>query len=240
MHNYYFLYNNYFEDKGTGFAEFGHLLTYNPGDTDAEIKLTYYYEDRDPAFLNLTAFAGTTTESNYESWGLAKPQRFAYKVESPVPLACQATIGWNNVLNDYRSPDLVDPKHRETVISYTAITGLSTDWYHPDCIVIDMPKKIWVKESEWLIVLNPGNEKADLSVEMAFDNKEKTSYEFVLEPVRFKFLYMDDIAVRNVHYGLHVKSDKGIAAQWLRTVNWYDKKELMAYWSVPLVPAPLR
>ena len=29
-----------------------------------------------------------------------------------------------------------------------------------------------------------------------------------------------------------------IAAQWLRTVLWYDSEELMAFWSQPLVPVP--
>ena len=239
MYKYYLLYNNYFADEKTGFAEFGHLLAYNPGERDVDVDLTFYYEDAPETYMRLPAYAGTTSESNYGSWGIKKLLRFAYKVESPVPLACQATIGWNNVLNDYRSVNDVDPKRRECVISYTAIERLSEDWYHPDCIVINMPQTIWVREPEWLILLNPGPEKAEVAVNMAFDNKEKKSVSLSLEPMRLKYVYMDEIAIPNVHYGLHVKSSTPVAAQWLRMVRWYGRDEVMSYWSVPLVPGPL-
>jgi len=239
MYNYYLLYNNYFEDEITGFAEFGHLLTYNPGTEDADINLTFYYEDKCTSSLKLKAFAETTTESNYATWKIEKPLRFAYKVESPVPLACQATIGWNNVMNDYRSFHEVDPRHRECVISYMAIDKLANDWYHPDCIVINMPDKIWVREPEWLILLNPGDETAEIAVNMSFENKEKKTCCFNVEPMRLKYIYMDEIAIQNLHYGIHVHSDKKIAAQWLRMVKWYNKNEVMSYWSVPLIRGPL-
>ena len=50
---------------------------------------------------------------------------------------------------------------------------------------------------------------------------------------------MDEIVRRNAHYGAHFRGDREVAAQWLRSVNWNECDELMAYWSVPCVPGPL-
>jgi hypothetical protein len=51
---------------------------------------------------------------------------------------------------------------------------------------------------------------------------------------------MDEIARKNKHYGVHFESDLPIAAQWLRTVNWNDGDEIMAYWDAPCIPGPLK
>ena len=58
-------------------------------------------------------------------------------------------------------------------------------------------------------------------------------------PQRLRVVHMDEIVRRNAHYGAHFRSDREVAAQWVRTVNWNDGDELMAYWSVPCVPGPL-
>ena len=51
---------------------------------------------------------------------------------------------------------------------------------------------------------------------------------------------MDDlVTLRNKHYGIRFASDVPIAAQWRRTVTWYDHTELMSFWSEPGVPLAL-
>lgn len=240
MYSYYLLYNNYFEDERTHTGHFGHYLLFNPWDEDVEANVTIYYQDKEPESFSLPAYAGVTNESNFRSWGVIKPgRRFASRIQSKIPLICQHTGGWNNLMNNHAPLKEVRPDPRETVISYTAITRLSNDWYHPDCIVIDMPDKVWLRESEWIILLNPGVEKARANIEMIFSKDQKNVYEAEIAPMTFKFIQMDDITKKNVHYGVHVRSDKLIAAQWYRTINWYTKDELMAHWSVPMVPAPL-
>jgi hypothetical protein len=39
----------------------------------------------------------------------------------------------------------------------------------------------------------------------------------------------------NKHYVVRFTSDRPIAAQWLREVHWYDRPDLMTFWSVPAV-----
>jgi hypothetical protein len=119
-----------------------------------------------------------------------------------------------------------------------ALTQLSQDWYVADGIVIDMPGQVWVRESEWAILLNPGDRDSRLSMRLHYD-EEMVEHTLELAARRVKRVYMDDIAQRNKHYGVHFSSDQPIVAQWLRTVNWYDRAELMAFWSVPCVPGPL-
>ncbi len=67
----------------------------------------------------------------------------------------------------------------------------------------------------------------------------KTVHRLTLPPRRLRWVFMDDIARRNAHYGVHFQSDQAIAAQWQRLVKWNDERELMAYWSAPCVPGPL-
>jgi hypothetical protein len=156
-------------------------------------------------------------------------------VESIEPLICQCTNGWNNTKNDYRPGAATRSPHgvRECAKSYLAITHLDRDWCVADGIVID-GLGIWVRESEWAILLNPGD--ADAQVTMALHYDEVVSHQLTVPARRVKWVYMDDIADRNRHYGVHFISDRPIAAQWLRTVMWEDQHELMAYWSVPCVP----
>ena len=47
---------------------------------------------------------------------------------------------------------------------------------------------------------------------------------------------MDDLAPHNRHYGVRFIAEREFAAQWVRTIHWYESNELMTDWSVPLVP----
>ena len=239
MSTHYLIDHNYVVDEQNLFGEFGHLLAFNPGPRDANLKVTIYYEDREPDAFTLVAPAGQSSESNYGKWPIKPDVRFAIKVESTEPIACQSTVGWNNSLNDY-SPNARTKSRlgvRECAKSYMAITQLSQDWYLPDGIVIDMPDRMYVRESEWALLLNPGDKPAQVTLALHYDKVVEHKVEVPAR--RLKALYMDDIARRNAHYGVHFKSDQPIAAQWLRAVNWNDRPELMAYWSVPCVPGPL-
>jgi hypothetical protein len=189
--------------------------------------------------IHQKARARQSTESNYSHWPIQPGTRFALKVESTEPVVCQSTVGWNVTLNDYgpkastKSPQGL----RECAKSYMAIPQLSRDWYLPDGIVIDMADKIYVRESEWALLLNPGDQSAAVTLALHYDTIDE--HTVTVPARRVLAVYMDDIARRNSHYGVHFSSDRPIAAQWLRQVAWYDRDEVMAYWSVPCVPGPL-
>jgi hypothetical protein len=224
-------------DAEHGYATSGHLLIYNPGTKDADVTVTVYYEDRDPGQFHLPAPAQATTESNSGSWSLPPNRRCALQVDSSEPVVCQATVGWSNTANNYtpqataKSPRGV----RETAKSYMAIPALARTWYLADAIVLDSPGHLWIKESEWAVLLNPGDQPSQVTLTL---HQAGTARRHVVEvlPRRVRAVFMDPIATPNLHYGVTFTSDRPVAAQWLRTVNWYDSTELMAFWSVPCVP----
>lgn len=239
MHTYYLIDHQYTVDDETLYAQFGHLLAFNPGPRDVKIQVTLYFEDREPETFQFTAPAGKSSETNYAKWPIKPDVRFALKVESAEPLVCQSTVGWNVTKNDY-SPDAATKSPlgiRECAKSYMAITQPAKQWYIADGIVIDMPEKMYVRESEWAALLNPGDAPAQVTMALHYDDVEEHTVEVPAR--RLKIVYMDDIARRNEHYGVHFSSDRPIAVQWLRAVMWNDRDEVMAFWSVPGVPGPL-
>jgi hypothetical protein len=239
MKTHYLLDHNFIQDDEKLYGEFGHLLAFNPGKKDADLKLTFYFENRELEEMHMVAKAGESTETNYAKWPVKPGTRFALKVDSSEPIACQSTVGWNVTLNSYapnaktKSPLGI----REAVKSYMSITALNKEWFLPDGIVIDMPKDIYVHESEWALILNPGDQAA--SVKLALHYKDIEVHNVNVPARRLMAVHMDEIARRNSHYGVHFQSDQPVAVQWLRTVSWYDRDELMGYWSVPCVPGPL-
>ena len=239
LKTHYLIDQHYDLDRENLFATMGHLLVFNPGSSNADLKITLYFEKDPPQSFSLKAAAKTSTESNYKSWPI-KPKLnsvFAIKVESTESVICQTTIGWTNTNNDYHpSAKTKSPKGiRETAKSYMSINQLSQDWYVADGIIIDLPEKLWIRESEWAIVLNPGLQDAQVTLLMYY-GKKTIQKKFTVPAQRMQRIFMDDLAERNKHYGTRIISDHPIAAQWLRTVNWYDSPELMATWSVPAVP----
>jgi hypothetical protein len=239
MFTYYLIDHEYLADEAKLQGCFGHLLAFNPGPHDADLTVTLFFEDREPEQFPFRALAGKSCETNYSKWPIKPSTRFALRVESPVPLVCQSTNGWNVTLNDYspkaatRSPQGV----RETAKSYMALTQLAREWFVADGIVIDMPDRMYVRESEWALLLNPGGKPAQVAMALHYD--DIVPHRLEVPARRLKVVYMDDLARRNSHYGVHWTSDQPIAVQWLRSVLWNDRDEVMAFWSVPCVPGPL-
>lgn len=239
MRTHYLIDHEYVDDKEKLYGLFGHLLAFNPGPRDALLKVTVFFEDRDPVAFDFTAPARTSAETNYSRWPVQPGQRFALKVESSEPIVCQSTNGWNVTGNDY-SPDAKTHSPlgvRETAKSYMAITALAKNWYVPDGIVIDMPDRMYVRESECAVLLNPGESPANVTLRLHYDTVDERRVEVPAR--RLVYVYMDDIARRNRHYGAQFVSDQPIAVQWQRAVMWNDSDEIMAFWSVPGVPGPL-
>jgi len=245
LKTHYLIDQEYIIDEKQLFSTIGHLLVFNPSNNDADLKITLYFENEQPKSFNLKAPAKKSFESNYETWEVKpKPNsNFALKVESTQPVICQSTIGWNNTANDYtpqaktKSPKGV----RETAKSYMSITQLSRDWFVADGIIINNPSSTWLKESEWMVLLNPNPDPVEVSIYTKHGKKgalqkPELLETLVIEGERVKKILMDSKVPQNKLYGVRAISKSPIAVQWLRNVNWYDSPELMAFWSTPAVP----
>jgi len=220
-------------------ASHGYLLIFNPGATVVRIDVTVYYEDRDPEIFALEAGPGTTTASAIAEWPVVPQGRFALGIASSEPVVAQATIAWDNTGGNLetgaatKSPTGV----REAATSYMAIPRLADRWYLADGIVMNDPDHYWVRETETTLVLNPGNQ--DANVEVSTFYRPLTRHQRVQVPARrLAAVRMDDLAFANHHYGLRVTSDRPIAVQSRRVVYWNGTPDVMTFWSTPCVALP--
>jgi hypothetical protein len=235
MHSRYLIDFEYLFDDASGFATMGHLLAFNPGARDTDAHVTVYFEDAEPAAFSLPVPAGQSVETNYKSWPVSPGSRFALQVDSEEELVCQATVGWDNTWNKY-DPGVVPVARdgqRECAKSYMAHERLSRESFIADGIVIDRPETAWIREPEWAVLLNPHADPAAVTLHLHF--AEPFTHQVTVPPRRLVHLSMDDFVPRNKHYGIRFASDRPIAAQWLREVHWYDRPDLMTFWSVPAV-----
>ena len=241
MHTYYLIDQASMVDEEKLFGELRHLVVFNPGPQDLEVQVTVYYQDREPTSFTVPAHAGRSSESNTRNWPVPINTRFAIKVESPSPLVCQCTGGWNVNANQSKPGSRTHSPFgmREAAKSYVAVPQTAREWYVADGIVIDNPGRIFVRESEWALVLNADDKPAVAVMTLHYDDGGMAEHKLQVPARRLLVVYMDEVAQQNKHYGVHLVSDQPIIVQWLRNVNWYDREELMAFWSVPGVPAPL-
>lgn len=237
MRTHYLVDYEYALDREGLTGTMGHLVVLNPGPAAAHLTVTAFFADREPAVFELAAAPGASTESSFERWPVRPGDRFALRVESSEPVVCQATVGWSSTANDYRpgaatrSPRGV----REAAKSYAAITTLADLWYVADGIVLDQPSRLWIRESEWALVLNPSDAPARVTMTL-FRSGVEMDHVVDVPARRLVRVLMDDVATRNRHYGVRFSSDRPVAVQWLRAVYWNDSDEVMAFWSVPGVP----
>jgi hypothetical protein len=249
LQTHYLIDYQHTSDSATLFSTMGHLVVFNPGAADARLEVTAFYENREPDRFNLVARAGSSTESSSDHWPIHGGGRFALEVTSDRPVICQATIGWTNTGSRYGwGAETRSPKGpREAAKSYGSITSLARSWYYADGLVLqdgvshalgrdgDKPHSLWIRESESAIMLNPSDQPAEATLTLHY-GQEAQVHVVVIPPRRLKSVSMDAIARPNRGYGVTVTSDREIAVQWLRQVNWHDSEETMAFWSVPAVP----
>jgi hypothetical protein len=237
MRTHYLIDYEYTLDREALIGTMGHLVVLNPGSRVAELNVTAFFEDREPTRFNLKAATRASTESNFENWPVQPGARFALRVESSEPIICQATVGWTNTGNNYKpnAPTRSSRGVREAAKSYMSVTSLAEHWYLADGIVLDSRNRLWIRESEWALVLNPSDQPARLTMTF-FDGGNQRDHRMEIAARRLKRVFMDEIVPRNRHYGVRFSSDRPVVAQWLRAVYWHDSTEVMAFWSVPCVP----
>lgn len=233
---------DYRRDAASRFATTSHLLVFNPGDSTARLTITAYFEDASPRSWSAEAPPRSTWEWNTGGGEIPVNRRFALGVESNRPVVCQGTEGWTNTDNDYRPGAATTSPGgpRETARSTLAIDRLATRWLLADGIVLNQPDRLFIREREWALILNPGDQPARVRLSLCYRDWEQTEA-VVIPPQRLRAVAMDSLAHANQHYGIDISSDIPVAVQWRREVRWNDERELMAFWSVPghpLEPEP--
>jgi hypothetical protein len=73
-----------------------------------------------------------------------------------------------------------------------------------------MPEHMYVRESEWAILLNPNDAQAKVTLHLHYDDVEDHTVEVPAR--RVLWVLMDEIARKNKHYGVHFESDLPIGA----------------------------
>lgn len=226
----------YVADRKNLFATMGYLVVFNPGDRPAEARETFYFEDRSPETRRIAIPPRRNVVESFGRWPVRPNTRFAIRVESEADLVCQATSGWENTNNDERpaakTRDGGPP--RESASSYVGLRGAAREWLVADGIVIDAPGSTWVRESETVLLLNPG--PADAAVRLEILSAGPALFRDVVVPaLRLSAVTMDSIVPKNRNYSARITSDRPIAAQWRRDLYRAGSDEPMSFWSVPAV-----
>lgn len=225
-------------DAERGWGSLSHLLLLNPAESPAEVRITLYFEDREPASFELVAEPRTTTESASSAWPVGAGGRFALIAESAAPLVCQATVGWNSTANDYAAgARSLSPRGARETARSTAPAPFGRRLFAADGIVLQGPGS-WLRESEWLAAVVPETEPVAARL-LLHAGAESRELPLTLAGRRLTLLFMDDKMPPHRHYGVELAADRPVAAAWLREVRWQDDDEPMAFWSVPLQPAGL-
>lgn len=192
-----------------------YILFMNPTQCDAEIKITFYFEDRDPVFdfTSLKAERVAQHPLHVKSkkvlpWNV----RYGCKVESSQPIICQWTHG------QWKPNDDVTEAMASTMMYPGPLGEKETRWAYADGIRCYREDHL-LEESEWVCILNPGDSPAHITLK-AFHSvdKEPSKWEEVVDAQRIKWIKLEDQpwVVPYELYGLMLDSDQPIIVEELR------------------------
>jgi len=193
------------------------LWLFNPNNSDADVTITYYFENHEPTHVKVVQRAESTnahldymSKSNPE---LFKEDVWGTKLESDKPIFVQgihATFGPEDMA--------VIGQLTTSMSSYMAVTDLSDCWYHADGIVVvpptDLSKKFYAPQ--FVYVLNPTKKDTDVVMTAYYSDKTKSEYKFKVPADRVKTLQLEKIVALNKHFGARLKSTQPIAVQFER------------------------
>jgi hypothetical protein len=188
----------------------------NPGPNDAHITLTVYYESLPPREHALTL--GARRARNLGLHGvphlLERNLLYGVRVRSNVPVLAQNTRG------EYEPDDPVTNAMGSTILTPGPLTDKDKELYYVDGIILTGGV---LEESEWLSVLNPGLEDAEIRLTIYYGDKEPGSYAFLVPAERVRTVKMDDLDVvpKNQLFSVRIESSVPVAAEEVRRA--YEK-----------------
>lgn len=212
----------------------GYILILNLDQkNDADLELTFYYEDQAPAQAHYRLAAGREGLVHLGARSSNKPdvpldKRFGIRVHSSHPVIVQSTQGdtihgspvTNNMVTHLFVPGPLGEQHQV--------------WYYVDCIVLRNPTPL--EEREWITLLNPHSRPAHVTLtffpggmmqhgtaEVQMADPDEQAFQFRLqvgaERILQTRLHEDVTEVRpNHHYSVRIESDLPITAQATRRI----------------------
>lgn len=222
-------------------ATTGHLVVFNPGRDDAHLDVTVFFEDADPVDFRQVAKAAASTESDAGRWPVPPGRRFALAIESDRPVIAQATLGRTNTGGRYETGAVTadGAPYAEAATSYVSLGTPARHWKVADGIVIEAAGRLWLRETETAILLNPGDENAEVRFEFLLDGERRT-HRVEVPARRLRRVSLAGLVPANRHYGTTIESDQPILAQWRREVYREGSPRPLSFWSLPATPFETR
>jgi len=208
------------------------ICLFNPTKHDADLTVTFYYEDQKPTHTKLKLLSQCRSNLHTaECKELVKDKRYGVRILSTEPIVVQSTVG-------YYGPEDKHDWYTRGMTSTLAATALSKVWYYADGIIIDRPNQR-LKESEWAFILNPGKKDAQVTLTTYYTDQTKDVCKFMTPQERLKVVFLDDILIKNKSYGARFVSTEPIAVQETREIWEEDRIVKRSAFSVVALRWPL-
>jgi hypothetical protein len=220
---------------------------------DAEVTVTFFYEDEPPRDFTFTLPAGRQGRLHMQEQpdnlgtsnlppGCNPRKRFGMRVRSTAPLLVQATVG------DRLAHERVTNSMATFMFHPGPLGELEKQWYYVDCVYITSEK--WpLEEREYLTILNPNTTPARCTItfipggDVDVGAKVSKPSRADLEPAEYTLtvpaerILPTDLAdlpmIRpNQPYAVRVRSDVPITVQGIRHIFERGKYEFSRAWAV--------
>lgn len=185
----------------------------NPGAKDASITITVFYEDLPPRDHHITLAARRARNLGLHGVpGLLELNKlYGVRVRSDVPILVQNTRG------EYEPEDPVTNAMGSTILTPGPLTEKDKELWYADGIILTGGI---LEESEWLSVLNPNDEEAEITLTIYYGNKEPGTYTYSVPAERVRTVKMDDLEIvpKNELFSVRIQSSVPVAAEEVRRV----------------------
>jgi len=211
------------------------LCLVNPGDEEAHVTITVFYDDLPPREHNLTIAPRRAKQQPLHAIEnlLVHNKQYGVRVRSDVPIVAQETRG------EYEPGDPVTNAMGSVILQPGPLGERDKELYYVDGIILTGGV---LEESEWLSVLNPGKSDAHVELTIYYSSKEPGSYSFTVPAERVRCIKMDDLPMvpKNQLFSVRLKSDVPVAAEEVRRA--YEKGHYScarSMFTVMCIPAQL-
>ncbi len=192
-----------------------YILLMNPTKQEAEIEITFFFEDRDPVKQQTRLAAERVAQhplhvkaKDILPWNV----EYGCRVVSSVPLICQRTNG------QWLPNDDVTECMGSTIMHPGPLGKRETRWAYADGIIC-RKEGHKLEESEWVGILNPNRQDAHVTI-TAYHAGDRlpTKWGVTIPAERIRLIKLDDQewVVPYELFGLMIESDLPIVVEQLR------------------------